>query len=455
MSVKIFDVISLEEIHAERAIVDNIDYHPTMLNLQPQIRGIQFATEQISHLAKLKAVLLKHRNKPFNENSKKLSILAIESITSKLKLDDVKSLSMESLNGENALNVSIESIAETIKEVWAAIVRTFKYIWEKIKSFFSGSKQRTAMVVSKTKRNETELKQITQEIEKLEVPIPEGVTIKVDALLNPLKYLNKNISQNELIELPNSLNQISKIINDIILEVEKLYISINMSSDNINENDPESFRKFCASTTEEGSFGLFETFNIFAQNMSNIVDDEKPYKEYLNNSQQNNDIIRSDSVKLITGFINGGAIASYTLSNKDTGKYILKCIDECNNEYGNVSIAIPDIQGAEMFASKVTTLTRSLEDLRDLYSNKFTSLENVSKQIFINVGKHIENIDQANIDELETSINAFKNISEYLKNLDIASSSIYHLFERSVLYYSALLDYIKNHYKQVNEAGKA
>ena len=455
MSVKIFDVISLEEIHAERAIVDNIDYHPTMLNLQPQIRGIQFATEQISHLAKLKAVLLKHRNKPFNENSKKLSILAIESITSKLKLGDVKSLSMESLNGENALNLSIESITETIKEVWAAIVRTFKYIWEKIKSFFSGSKQRTAMAVSKTKRNETELKQITQEIEKLEVPIPEGVMIKVDALLNPLKYLNKNISQNELIELPNSLDQISKIINDIILEVEKLYISINMSSENINENDQDSFRKFCASTTEEGNFSLFETFNIFAQNMSNIVDDEKPYKEYLNNSQQNNDIVRSDSVKLITGFINGGAIAGYTLSNKDTGKYVLKCIDECNNEHGNVSIAMPDIQGAEMFAGKVTTLTRSLEDLGELFNSKNISLEIITKQIFINIGKIINNISKEDKDSTDNGLDAFKNVSNYISNLNAVYASIYHLFERSVLYYSALLDYIKNHYKQVNEAGKA
>lgn len=455
MSVKIFDVISLEEIHSERAIVDNVNYHPNMLNLQPQIRGIQFATEQISHLAKLKAVLLKHKNKPFNDSSKKLSILAIESITCKLKLDNDRTLSMENLNDENALNVSIESITETIKEVWAAIVRTFKYIWDKIKSFFSGSKQRTSMAVSKAKRNETELKQITEEIEKLEVPIPEGVMVKVDALLNPLKYLNKNISQNELIELPNSLDQISKIINDIILEVEKLYISINMSSGNINENDQESFRKFCSSTTEEGNFAIYETFNIFAQNMTNIVNDEKPYKHRLNDIQENNDIVKSDSVKIVSGFINGGAIAAYTLSNKDSGKYILKCIDECNNEHGNVSIVIPDIDGSEMFAAKVTKLTRSLNDLRELHENKIISLNHLNDEILINIGKHVNNIEETNEDEKQIGLKTIQTVATYLAYLDTEITKCYHLFERSVLYYSALLDYIKNHYKQVNEAGKA
>lgn len=454
MSVKIFDVISLEEIHSERAIVDNINYHPTMLNLQPQIRGIQFATEQISHLAKLKAVLLKHRNKPFNENSKKLSILAIESITSKLKLDDVKSLSMESLNGENALNVSIESITETIKEVWAAIVRTFKYIWEKIKSFFSGSKQRTTMAVSKTKRNETELKDILKEIEKLEVPVPEGIMIKVDALLNPLKYLNKNISQNELIELPNSLLQINGFLNDVILEVEKLYLSINMKSESIQENDYLSFRKFCSSTTEEDNFSIFESFNVFAQNIPNIVTDEKPYKKLLNDKQENGDIVKSDSIKIVSGFINGGAVITYTLSNRDNGKYLIKCIDECAND-GNVNITIPDQATSEMFAGKVFSLARACDDLRELFNSKNKSLEIITQQIFININKHISSIGEEDIDNLENSLSAFKNISTYLRELDTAVVSCYHLFERSVLYYSALLDYIKNHYKQVNEAGKA
>jgi hypothetical protein len=457
MPAKIFDSISFEEINeqiSKEVVLNNYNsYTSSMLNLDHQIRGIQFAIEEMSSLIRIKNILTKQKNKPFNTSSKKLTTLAIEKTISNLQINNIKNISLENIKDEDALQLCVESIKEVIKNIWESIVKTFKYIWEKIKSFFSGSKKRTDDIVSKAKRSETELKDSISEIDRYEVPVLDGALIDSEALLKPLRYLNKNISSNELIELINKTELVGKVLDNTILEIEKLYNSIEMIVKNIPENDREAFRKLCISSTEEGSFSLFETFTIYSQNISNLVVDEKPYKERLNSLQQNGDVVKSDSLKIVSGFINGGAIVTYTLANNNTGRHILKLIDECNNE-GSVTINIPDKQNAEMFASKVTSLSYSLSRLCDLHNSKITSLHNILKTIQMGIGIFINNIDEENKDEIDMGLTAFSNINAYLNSLSITISQAFNLYQQTVNHYVDINIYIKNHYKQINESGK-
>jgi hypothetical protein len=395
MASKLFDSISLEEIEEANSIRDSENYVENSLALDNHFRGISQAFEEISYLNKIRNILIKNKSKGLSKAGKILSTLAVENITSKLNLDNVNILSLESLNTSDSMNVAIESIGETIRSIWKAIVDTFKYIWEKIKSFFLGSKHKVKVTSSKAKRNHEEIKELVADIKKYEVPVPDVVQIQEESLLKPLKYLNKNLSEKDVLDLPIHVLTLSKILSDLIHEVEKLHVSIEMNSSMIQNDDIDSYLTFCKTTKEESNFIVYKTFTDYVANLPFAMENDAKQKALLNEALDAGDVIKSETVKLIDGFINGGSLCMFSLANRDVGKYLLKNLPNCEDDKAFVTIAIPSVDLIESFSDKVLSMNKTMEDLSDLYNAKFNSLNRITNNIYINIGRHMDNIPES------------------------------------------------------------
>lgn len=455
MASKIFDHISLEDLEESRVIENNENYTDDVLALDNQFRGIQFAAEQIDYLSRLKNILVKNKTTGLSKAGKVLTATALENITTRLDINTTGVLSMESLDTPESVNVAIESITDTIKNIWKSIVETLKYIWNKIKAFFSSDKRRAADNVSVVKRHEQEIKSLVSEMKKLEVVVPEKATVQNVSLVEPLKYLNKNISQNELLELPVGINNISKFINELILEVEKAHTTVFMNIDAIKEEDSDAYVNFCKTSTEESNFSLYNSFNTYVQSLPSINSDDKIHKEKLNSDMENGDTVDSTSVKNIDGFIHNGTCMFYTLANKNKGRIQMKCYDQFESNNSFVTIPIPDLDNVEMYASRVATLSRSLFDISETYNDKFKYLDSVCENIYKGMFVRIQNIDENNEDQIKISTVAVVEVSKYLNILSTETVKTYSMFQRSVQYHSALLKYFRDHYNTINEQGKS
>lgn len=439
MSVKIFDSISLEDIECKLAneSVDKID-----LNIDPYLRGIEFGIEQLSVLSKIKKILLKNSNKPYSKATKKLTSIAYENNIAKLNLSEINSLAFEDLNNSEYLNLTVESISYHLKEIWKSILETIKYIWKKIKSFFT-------ITVSERKKNrknnENQLNDILKDLDRLDIKPSKNVLIDNENILLAFKYIGKNISQNDLLNLIKEVNSTSQYVRNIISEIQEVTLFSNKYITDCVGNGDEGIKKLIDSVKVENNYPIFNIFNNYAQGIAVINKNPEPHLLKLK-EKINEGVIKTETTKIIPGFIHGGAIAIYSLSDINQNNYTIDLIDECQEDSNSITIVVPEPDIALEYTEQLMSIEKELDDIEVLFKNKIYPLDYIFEKNLMLMGNAISSVKESDEDTRNKLTFTMRFINSYLMKLNNSAIGIMNMYSKTVYQHRLVSNYIIDYY---------
>jgi hypothetical protein len=450
MTVKLFNQIALEDNESVDPS-DITNYKDDVIALDNNLRGIDFAMEQISTLSKIKSILLKNKDRKLNKSSIKIGKLAIENITKSLSIyHEVSAVSTENFNEATVSTESIvSSIVETIKKIWDSIVKTFKAIWEKIISFFSGSKTRNNNDVSRARRTEKEFKDIQEEIVKNEIVLPEMPEVIPVQFIKPLNYLNKTLTDLDLLDHIKIVTDLGQQLKYFIDEIEGTHSIINQtihSMEPVMDQDPVGASGVYMIAEEMMLSGIMAYIN----NLGQVNESQANIRKHLNEIIPQDSKIDSTSVRILNKLNYGAGICFYALIG-DPVRFNchITVVQNCYEDSDKVSFKIPDNTNMDLFANRVLELAKVNKELNEHAEDKVKSIKNYHTKIITFLENNQKNINQSNEDILVKNFNYIKDLTNVILQMAVNSSKSFETYSNTVHYFTELNEYFKRHYQEV------
>lgn len=446
MAANLFRMIALEN---ESTIPYTDNYTDNVLALDSQLRGIDFALEQLSSLSKIKAILLKNKDRKLSKASIKIGKLAVENISQSLGLQhEIGIISLEGFKEDTDTNVAIESITDTIKKIWESILKTFKNIWEKIVSFFSSNKARSNNDVSRARRTEKEFKDIQEEIKKNEVVLPQMPFIETSQFTIPLKYLNRELTDKDIFDLIEDISILGKQLKFFIDEVENTHSIIEQQIAVVSkamDNDPVGGSTIAMLNQEQMFNGIFN----FIQNLPGLDDSQTKLREHLNEAIPKDTKVDSNSVRILNKLNYGSGICFYTLINDPNPyRYNITVLQNCYEDSDTVKFKVFSPENIDLFAVKVVALTNASKELTDHTETKIRSIKTYHTKIISFLETNQKNINEVNEDVLLRNFGYIRNITTAILELAINSSKSFEAYFSTVHYFAELNEYFKKYYEE-------
>jgi hypothetical protein len=447
MTVKLFDQIALE--NEEEYFSGNDNYTDNVLALDNQLRGIDFAIEQISSLSKIKAILLKNKDRKPSRSSIKIGKLAVENVSKSLGLEhEISTIATEGFDGDNvSVESMVESIVDTIKKIWESIVRTFKSIWEKIMSFFSSNKPRVNNDASRAKRTEKDFKDIQEEIKRNEIVLPVSNLIDLTQFTAPINYLNKELSDTDLLDHIEIISNLGKQLKLFIDTVEETHSVINQTiqtvADFMDQDPVGGSNIYTAAQT------MFDGLYHYIQNLPKLDDSQQQLREKLNDVVAADTKVDSNSVRIFNKLNYGAGICFYTLVNEiHPPIYKISVIPNCTNDHDQVRFKVPDVTNIDLYSVKIVTLTGDVKELSEHIDNKIKSIKNLHTKIMSFLEVNQKNINESNEDILVRNFNYIRQMTTTILELATNTAKSFEEYFKTVHYFAELNEYFKRHYQE-------
>lgn len=450
MAKNLFKLIALE--NEEEYITSNDNYTNNVLALDGELRGIDFAIEQITNLSKIKAILLKNKDRKPSKSSIKIGKLAIENVSKSLGLErEINIVVMEGFSGDNVSVESMtESIVETIKKIWESIVKTFKSIWEKIMAFFSSNKPRANNDVSRARRTDKEFKDIHEEIKKNEIVLPEFGAINLTQLTAPLNYLGTDLSDTDLLDHVETVSNLGKQLELFINTVEQTHSVIEQTIQkvaDVMDKDPVGGSHIYMATET-----MFASIFNFIQSLPKVDDSQERLRDYLNDIIPKDTRVDSNSVRILNKLNYGAGICFYTLVNETNPyKYNISVIPSCFDDKYETNLKVPDITNIDLYSVKIVALTNSAKELTEHVDIKIKSIKNFHTKIISFLEANQKNINESNEDILVKNFNYIRQMTTVILELATNTSKSFEEYFKTVHYFAELNEYFKKSYQQAVE----
>lgn len=439
MAKSIFDNVSLEAMTDEDNTVVAL---PT--NLEAQFRGIEVAIEHLGILAKMKQTVSNKECVSLDHSTVRLVNITTGSMLRSLNLDkEHKVVSTEDLTDSKTL--AIESITDSIKAIWDAIIKTLEYIWGKIKSFFTGNKVKNSKAQYSAKQNLHNSKEIIKDIHLNPKSTEELPYVTNEVFLNPLDYLDKELSDKDLLSYLEDTKNAGKHLLGLINAVEIAYMNIEHNCRNFLSMPGKDFEELEAKNSECLVKG---EISIFIESFNTINSSDSIYRDTLNDAVDDKKDIDSNSVRIIKPFINGSAVYFYKSITNNQDPYIVKTINSCSNNSGKVKFKVIDHKDLILFANKVSENTNVSVDIADHIAIKNRTIEsiidNITTDVYTLLSEASENSNHDQVDQCQ------KIIKDVVNGIGLYSAEIvkaYSRYQSTISYFEALNREFNGYYK--------
>lgn len=451
MTILIFDEIQYPEVDQPESTeltlvtVDGLmmpEGNGIPLDTQEKLDGIELGFEAIAALERIKSIL---SNKTLDKTTLKLSRIAFEDIKNQVGIyNDGTLISMECFTNDT---VALEGFTAFIEAIWDAIVRTFKAIWESIRSLFGSSE-----IKAKEKQAEEIVKDYkTPQTEKAPAhtgheapPILSKVEVSgFQTIAKHFQYLGDKIKVADLI------SEIGKIRKSI-LGCEEMLKALEVA----NMNMDVAVDRFQTVGIDEKSLNFFETGNAayYDAILDNLAKSEDlgSYKKELDEKLSiDYHSVDRQSVRNLDGLSRGSKVFAFHLKEHDEDtacKFLF--LNNVNSET-NASVTLDEEYTSQELIVLGECLADTLKELRefkDLYQSKSTRMINMQNgtlkkmQAFIEKGVHAgENVN--------SGLKFFQLVVRSLQKATITLSTFDSALQQSLLDHSDMNTYLYKKWK--------
>lgn len=416
--------------------------------LEYNLEGINLSFESINDLIKLHNSVKNSRYILVPSPVIKTVNIALEGIYRRNKLENYTNISLE--NNEDS--TIFDKILATIKAIWKKIVETWDYIWDKIFEFFTGSSNNAKFIEEDLKRKEEKIKKIDKNVDlnKISRNVINTLSIK-----SPLSYLDKEISDNDILDLVNI--KLPAIDKTLLFNLKKLQKVFNLTEDKIKSDSIKNIKSVTELDVELYNVffkRLIEHISILSNTTTSVnTDDVKiiksliPYKDVTINESKS---------RAIDGFIKGGCLYFYLIENdQNTNMGIFEClaIDKRDVQDSNTILYYLELNSLKEFISSLKShsvnYSKFISEYNDIYKDIKKSHLSIKKEIdkFINDNTIVYEEDPNNFRE---RFEILRNMSHSMLRYALELSKGVGMYQDTFSYYNKLSSINIEYYEKYN-----
>lgn len=436
-------------------------------NITKKLKGVELGLESINSLLMIENSLKKHySNTIVPEPVLKTTSIALEGIHKLHKLENVLTLSLE----DNQSDSVFQKIIEVVRNIWKKIVETFNYIWEVIVDFFTSSKGNAKKMADKVSDiKEKQSKPLAVTLKDVKYDRSSEFKINNQTLVNPLNFLNLDITDTDLFKQLEKLEETSVLLKELSDDVLKGYKDTETEIvNNIRTND---FQK--QSPSAEEIDGML--FNSFFNPITTFISKNNSRTHSLDNFDDKIEVLLSlntfnrkdlniNSICIVDGFIDGGLLFVYVVNNEVS----TPTADKQNaNIVGFINcLAVNKVSDTDKkselyyitplnfleFISILEKLTKKNITLEEDFNNKYKIIKNKHKTIRSEIDKMINDKNITSIYQPENFREKFeilRNITQSMLRFALDGSKAYGMFSDSILYFTKLSEVNADFYESL------
>jgi len=394
-----------------------------------ELRGISVALSQIESLNKIRSIASKSK---LSAESISIANILNSNIGKNLHISEHIKLSTESIDAKDS-NITMESISSSIAKIWDMIKKTFAYIWQKITYIFRSIKNDGSIKEMKMKKLDKEIDDLVKKAEYNKNNINEPPYLENTVFLNAFAFLDKEINTSSLLEYIRSLENTGS---NIIMFGQAIEITMNNLKnllDSLESNDYSEFIKTYASMLANNNNAMFSelinfaNISIFSNNSDTAL--RKRINTYFPNGGSE---IDSNSLRIMTGFINGGVACFYNESNSDSSALHVKVISNTEFPNSRTKIKIPKLNELKDICINLSKILNKQLDVTDDIDFKYKSIKHNLDICFKTVNSSISNTNNsANPDEMNKAISIINESLSVIANMLSASIAINSMYNNT------------------------
>lgn len=408
------------------------------LEQEPYLLGIDSALENISTLLSVKKIL--DSTDSLSLESIKL-INCIYSTVDKNVGSNIERLSMESMDTKDAISDGIKKLVDTIIAIWKNIVKTVEHILSKIMDFI---KQYKSSKVSE--KIDGSLKANGENIKNAD-KTKRSEYIEDDKFLNPLKYMNKELVDTDILDNIDKLAITGKQLRELVDDIETTYIDMDM---------------FTRDAATHGLDSLVDRYKeivnvnkiIFYNSIINFIDklpkdfNEDDYDIIHDVTELDINTITNSHNGVLRGFIYGGSL--YFIKNKDPDDIELYSVAATKIEISDqdkLRLKYAAVNNLEDMQLRLIKLANSGILITNEYSKSYEVIRDKHLYMIKLFNKCIENSKGSqDTDKVKEGFDIVKLLIKSLLKLTVETSKGYGMFQDSLNYYVDYLVASTNHY---------
>lgn len=400
-------------------------------------KGIEQALESLQTLEKLRQIFKKNQGRPLSKSTIKIGRLAMERIKSDVGIFKDNLIVAQECFSEDS--VSLEGIVDIAKSIWAAIVRTFKAIWNALTDFFSTRQSKVNR--SEAKKNHENLKAAVHQITDERALQIQERKVSREALRN-FRHLGEKAE-----------------ITDLSAELVKLLKSIKIADGAIinlevaNVNMAEAIRRMKAEDfSEEATNGVFLAMGHYTSYIKDTFDHGEKSKlvDLIRSIDSgNSDKIDVDTIRFMDGISRGMGIVAYmyALDHQETTYHIRKV--SLSDDEPNMEMPFPTGQALIHYSELVVKASEEGLDLKNHFEGKVKSIIGHQKTLLSGLDllfqmEYFENRDST---ENKDVIEFAQKVTRSLNKFSMDMTMIVRTLEVSVLDHTRVCSYFANAYK--------
>lgn len=404
--------------------------------LDSNLKGIQLAFESIDTLSRLSNSISKSKYILVPSPVIKTVNITLESIHKQNKLDSLN-VSLE----DNENDTVFDKILSTIKAIWKKIVDTWNHIWEKISNFFTGNSTNAKILKEESESDNEKINKLSNQSNSFSKERVEIVNLSV---LQPLQYLNKDISEKDITDLiVKALPSLREVLSTNINVIKKGY--------ELTEKEIKNVKDLKIKSAEEIDTQLYNSF--FPVIINSIINssngmsslDSDDIDILLDTIPYENIEVDESKSKVLKGFIKGSCLYFCTLGDKNSsGLKIFECYPVTKKYDNNTKCSMYYVQFETLkeLTKDLHKETEKYTEFSDFASKSYTEIKQKHNSIRKEMDSFINNKDivsSEDPDNFRAKFETLKNISHSMLRFALESSKGVGMYTETITYYRKLM----------------
>lgn len=429
------------------ALSDSFNHRLELANVNKQLRGVEVAFEHLSRLVDIRDTIAAVESSEMEIATLQMANIALNYSRKTLNLDNQDTiLALESMSVTDGLAASLEGFKDVIRAIWDAIVRTLKYIWDKITYIFRSQKRQVQQEIKTQENNQKDIKEISRNDSLPEVSSERLTDPRV---LKALSHMSSEPNDAIILRAISNMKNNSIKTKGLISELDQSVHLFNSEIQHLLSN--LSQQGIVAEVSNNLATFFNSHINAYIEHSFDRAIAILP--TILESNGINSRDVDHDRIKIMRGFIDGGVV--YFLPMHSRANDIYEVLALPKQDSVRVLTEVNYFKRSELndISKVILELLKTQLELDKFYEATFNDTKATMQDLlrvvnaFFHEPEHIIREFALSESDFNSVVGFIRTNIMMLAKLTDEVNTTYDMCRLSTLFYSYLLDLNIKHYK--------